>query len=205
MAAVTPGSVLTPGSVSGIPSASAAGSFSTKAGNRWLLLDEQGQPAVAFTSFLAATMRLEGQTVSAPVEEGSFAAYNKVLSPIGITCSLGIQGDDATLQAALDTLTALQRSTRLISLVTPNAEYPNLNLTSFNYNRRREEGLGALYVELSLVEIRQVKAAYASIRLAPRKQRGQVRPKKQEQQETPGITLKDVLKGAWSTLLKPFK
>ena len=154
--------------------ASTLESWLNKSSNRWLLADENGLPVVAFTSFLSADIRNEGKVVSAPVEEGSFASYNKVATPLEADVTLGIQGDDATLQNALDTLTTLQAGTQLVSLVTPNAEYANLNLESFNYSRKRENGLGALFVELSLVEIRQVQAQYADARLAPRRERGKV-------------------------------
>lgn len=138
----------------------------------WYLMDEDGGTPVAFTSFISMELRAEGKVVSAPVEEGSFASYNKVSSPLSIKCTLGIMGDDAELQAALHVLSILQEDTLLLSLVTPNAEYENLNLVSYNYQRRREDGLGVLYVELQLEEIRQVTVQYTNAELSPRKERG---------------------------------
>lgn len=145
---------------------------------RWTLTNASGEAVVAFTSFLSLDLRNESRVVSGPVEEGSFATYNKVETPLEVDVSLGIQGDDATLQSALDSLNALQAGTGLVNLVTPNAEYQDLNLESFNYRRRREDGLGVLWVDLSLVGVKQVKAAYTNVRLAQRRQRGKVQPKK---------------------------
>lgn len=152
----------------------------------WTLNTASGVPAVAFTSFLGFELRSESRVVSSPVEEGSFAAYNKVETPPEVTVSLGIQGDDAELQSALDTLHALQAGTELLSLVTPAAEYRNLNLKGFNYRQRREDGLGALWVELSLVSVKQVAAAYADGKPAPRRNRGKVQAKPVE--TSAGIT-----------------
>ncbi len=160
-----------------IVAASTLDSWLNTSSNRWLLADENGLPVVSFTSFLSADIRNEGQVVSAPVEEGSFATYNKVATPLEARVTLGIQGNDSALQDALDTLTTLQAGTRLISLVTPSAEYPNLNLEGFNYSLKRENGLGALFVELSLAEVKQVRARYANAKLAPRRERGKVRTK----------------------------
>ncbi len=157
-----------------IVAASTLDSWFNKSGNRWLLADENGLPVVAFTSFLSADIRNESKVVSAPVEEGSFATYNKVATPLEVNVTLGIQGDDSTLQDALDTLTTLQAGTQLVSLVTPNAEYPDLNLEGFNYSRKRENGLGVLFVELSLVEVKQVAAQYTNAELSPRRERGKV-------------------------------
>ena len=157
-----------------IVAASTLDSWFNKSGNRWLLADENGLPVVAFTSFLSADIRNESKVVSAPVEEGS---YNKVATPLEVNVTLGIQGDDSTLQDALDTLTTLQAGTQLVSLVTPNAEYPDLNLEGFNYSRKRENGLGVLFVELSLLEVKQVRAQYTNAKLAPRRERGKVQTK----------------------------
>lgn len=158
--------------------ASTLDSWVRKSGNRWLLADDNGQRVIAFTSFLSADIRADGQVVSAPVEEGSFASYNKTNGPLEIHVALGIQGDDAALQEALDTLSTLQAGTQLVSLVTPNAEYPDLNLESFNYSRKRENGLGVLFVELSLVEVKQVRAHYTNAAVAPRRERGKVQAQK---------------------------
>lgn len=147
----------------------------------WTLNTASGVPAVAFTSFLGFELRNESRVVSSQVEEGSFATYNKVETPLEVTVSLGLQGDDAELQAALDTLGALQAGTELVSLVTPTAEYRDLNLEGFDYRQRREDGLGALWVELSLVGVKQVTAQYTNVRLAPRRKRGKVQARPREE------------------------
>lgn len=143
---------------------------------QWSLNNASGEAVVRFTSFLSLDLRNESLVVSGPVEEGGFATYNKVETPLEVDVSLGIEGDDATLQTVLDTLDKLQAGTELLSLVTPNAEYQDLNLEGFNYRRRREDGLGVLWVDLSLVGVKQVKAEYANARVGRRKQRGKVQP-----------------------------
>ena len=45
--------------------------------------------------------------VSAPIEQGSFASYNKVDSPNYIEVQLAKQGTDDVLQAALKTLDSI--------------------------------------------------------------------------------------------------
>ena len=143
----------------------------------WYLMDEWGNIPITFTSFISMELRAEGRAVSTAVEEGSFASYNKVNSPLSINCTLGFMGDDAALQYALHLLTIFQEDTFLLSLVTPNAEYENLNLVAYSYQRRRENGLGMLYVDLQLEEIRQVEAQYTNVKLAPRKNRGLIQAK----------------------------
>lgn len=148
-----------------------------RAAGQWSLNNASGERVVEFTSFLSMDLRDDYNVVTGPVEEGSFASYNKVASPLEIDCSLGIEGDDNTLNVALDALNELAASTGILSLVTPETEYYNLNLKSVSYRRRREDGLGVLWLDLKLVEVRQVEAQYTNEKLGEKKQRGKVQPK----------------------------
>lgn len=148
-----------------------------RATSQWSLNNASGERVVQFTSFLSMDLRDEYTVVTGPVEEGSFASYNKVASPLEIDVSLGIEGDDATLDAALEALNQLTASTEILSLVTPESEYQNMNLESLSYRRRREDGLGVLWLDLKLIEVRQVKAQYTNAKVGERKQRGKVQGK----------------------------
>lgn len=154
---------------------------------QWSLNNASGERVVQFTSFLSMDLRDEYTVVTGPVEEGSFASYNKVPSPLEVDVSLGIEGDDTTLNEALDALNLLTASTEIISLVTPETEYYNLNLESLSYRRRREDGLGVLWLDLKLIEVRQVKAQYTNAKVGDRKQRGKVQGKPVETSAAAGI------------------
>ena len=145
---------------------------------QWSLIDmNSGQNIVTFTSFIDADISDENKVVEEAVEEGSFASYNKVETPIVISVTLGLSGTTAILQNALNALKKYCHSTDLISLVTPTAEYQNLNLEKYDYQLKREIGRGALYVALSLIEIRQVKSEYTNVKVAPQQDRGKVQGK----------------------------
>lgn len=140
---------------------------------RWALVDtKSGNDLVRFTSFLSCDVRNESTVVSSQVEEGSFASYNKVDSPLEVNVRLGIQGNDGELKDALDTLDSLRKSTKLVNLVMPSAEYRDLNLEMFNYTIKTELGRGVLFVDLSLKEIRQVKAEYSNEKIPEKKTAG---------------------------------
>ena len=68
----------------------------------------------------------------------------------------------------------------------------DLNLESFSYRRRREDGLGVLWVDLSLVGVKQFKAAYTNVRLAQRRYRGKV-----QAQEVSWAKRAEVMKRIW--------
>lgn len=140
--------------------------------NIWLITDSDSQIILEFASFLSADVRCESNVVSAPVEEGGFATYNKVVQPISVNVSLAFQGSEEDIQDAVFMLGVLREETILINLVTPDAEYESLTLQSYNYSRKRENGIGVLFVDLSFVEVKQVETQYTNANLAPQKKRG---------------------------------
>jgi hypothetical protein len=137
--------------------------------NRWTLSDEDANAILEFTSFVQADFRDEGRVASEPIEEGSFAAYNKTDSPLDAYVTLGIQGEPDELQDALDKLRALKKETATFSVITPEQEYEKITLESFNYTRKREDGLNSLYVELHLVEVREIAPQYSTVALPAKK------------------------------------
>lgn len=131
--------------------------------SRWTLADKSGKPVVEFTTFISLDAQHEGRVVTNPVEEGSFSSYNKTQNPFTGKVTLGRQGTPSELQTTIDALKKLKEGTTLFSLVTPEYEYKNLTLESFSYTRKREDGVNVLYVELSLVEVREVTVQYTAL------------------------------------------
>lgn len=125
----------------------------------WTLTYDDGSAAVSFDVFCEMEMKSENVVASEPLEKGSFASYNKQASPMELRCVLAMTGSFAEQQTALDTLEDLCSGTELLSLVTPQQEYPDLNLESYNYRRNETSGASLLTVELMLVEVRQVESA----------------------------------------------
>ena len=140
--------------------------------NIWIITDSDSQIILEFASFLSADVHCESNVVSAPVEEGGFATYNKVTQPISVNVSLAFQGAEEDIQDAVFMLGVLREETILVNLVTPDAEYESLTLKSYNYSRKRENGIGVLFVDLSFVEVKQVEMQYTNAKLSPQKKRG---------------------------------
>jgi hypothetical protein len=157
-------------------------SFLTGDNETWQLVDmESFEEVLTFQTFLDMDVKDEGKAVSAQVEEGSFASYNKTDSPLDAKVTLGLQGDDGELQSAIETLSDLRASTKLIGIVTPMMVCLDMTLEAFDYQLKRENGRGVLFVSLHLVEVRQVAAEYTDVKLAPQQKRGQVQTKEQQQ------------------------
>ena len=145
------------------------GLFSDKQ-KKWKLTDsETGVELLSFTSYVSDDVKDEGKVASEPVEKGSFATYNKTDSPVSIRSIIAMQGEDGTLQQAVTKLKELKSETKKFSLVTPTYEYQNMTLQSVNISQRREAGLGVLYAELTMVEVKEVEPAYSSVALPKKK------------------------------------
>ena len=125
-----------------------------------LVAPDTGLSVFDFDALIQFEVRVEGMVVSAPVEQGSFAAYNKVDSPNYIEVQLARQGTDDELQAALKTLDSLQTSATQMNFVTPVTEYQSYTLESYDFAMTRRDGLGVLYIRLHLIEVREVMAQY---------------------------------------------
>ena len=135
----------------------------------WLLLGEGDEEVLSFNSLLELNVESNGSVPAQAIEQGGFAAYNKTQEPLNVTASVAIEGTPADLQAALGTLNQLKEDTKLFSLITPEFEYVNLTLESFSYTRKREEGRGVLYIQMNLIEVREVETATTSVKLPPKK------------------------------------
>ncbi len=131
-------------------------------GGEWTLLDEGGETAVTFTSFVDISLQSEGQALSYPVEEGSFANYNKVDKPFDIRVTLATQGSDSDFEYILARLDEYKREAVKLSVSTPSRLYESMTLATYSYRRSREAGAGMLTVELSLVEVREVETQVTS-------------------------------------------
>lgn len=128
----------------------------------WNIYDQNANPILSYTSFLGVEVQDQGSVVDAPIEEGSFASYNKVQTPFGLRVTVGKDGTRDELEAFLDSLSELKDTATLILVATPGRLYGPATLESLNYRRTVEAGAYALYVELTIVEIREVKTFVTS-------------------------------------------
>ena len=124
----------------------------------WSLISEKGGDAITFSSMLTFSINAGGSALTTPIEEGSFATYNKTQTPLDLSLQLAIGGDAYTQQAALGRLAEMRDGLEKVALSTPYEYYDSLTVDSFSH--RREQGLAnhALLVDLHLVEVREVGA-----------------------------------------------
>ena len=100
---------------------------------------------------------------SFPVENGSFANYNKVVEPSTITIRLAVSGA-ARLQALETSLLIEVDDINLYNIRTPEYIYiGQYNLEKVKFIRTKEKGAYTLFADTTWIEIRQVAAAYTTV------------------------------------------
>lgn len=144
---------------------------------QWTILNNGGSKAIEFTSFYKANTKLESKVTQMPVENGSFVSYNIVDTPLEMEVTLIKQGLPQDLQDVVNTLLDYISNTELVSIVTPDCEYPNMKLTKANFERSAENGTDRLICECNFVEVRQFEVEYTSARVAQKQSRGQQQTK----------------------------
>jgi hypothetical protein len=120
-------------------------------------------PVLVPDNFTRLNMEQAWEVTDAPVQEGSFASYNKVETPFEIRLRMTKGGTLASRQKFLDTLEDIAKSLDLYRILTPERSYLNVNITG--YRVTRESATGAYFlaeVEITFREIRQVQAQYTS-------------------------------------------
>lgn len=97
-----------------------------------------------------------------PVEQGTFANYNKVELPANPVITLVYGGSEQDRSEFLRQIEVATDVTDLYSIVTPEVTYINFSVESYDYKRSSEGGVSMLTVRITLKQIRQVSAQFTS-------------------------------------------
>jgi hypothetical protein len=114
-------------------------------------------------SFNALEYLKETRISDFPIEEGSFASYNKVELPGTSTVTLALAGNVSDRSSFLNAIDEACTSTNLYFVVSPETVYGPVSLERYNYVRRSERGATLLLVEIVCKEIREVSAVYSTV------------------------------------------
>ncbi|MDG7050804.1 MAG: hypothetical protein JRZ94_06345, partial [Nitrososphaerota archaeon] len=96
-----------------------------------------------------------------PVEEGSFASYNKIQNPKAYSVVMTKGGSESSRTSFIRKLEELQDSLELYAIVTPERNYTNVNIDRVEYRRESRNGAGIIIAHVHFVEVRQVEANFS--------------------------------------------
>lgn len=131
---------------------------------QWTLCDDQGNAIVTPDAVVDVGFGGEQRVASYPVEQGSFASYNKVAQPqelmiLRLLCG----GRNMSRDVFLLELEYLLGSLTLVNVTTPDETYRGYNLDRIDYQRRSSAGPSLIVAEIHLAEIRtSAQAPYSS-------------------------------------------
>ncbi|MCC8367551.1 hypothetical protein J8V57_14950 [Xenorhabdus sp. PB61.4] len=135
--------------------------INTLFGNYWGIFNQYGIPLLLADSVISLQYQNQYRVVSAPIENGSFASYNKVGEPYKVTVQLS-KSSGGTLErgAFLSQLEILAKSTLKFHVVTPEFVYINAAIVGYDLAREAKDGTTLIKVNMHLEEVREVKIKY---------------------------------------------
>lgn len=128
---------------------------------KYLLANADGSPIIGFKTMLKAEYKSDGKTVFEPIEENSFATYNKTTEPRDFYFELALQFPNQDFGVVLGVLENLKKSTDLFIFITPFNSYSDLTLEG--YSTVFETTTSMLIVGLQCKEVIQVAQGYTNV------------------------------------------
>lgn len=120
-------------------------------------------PVVMPDNIVEFGYRNEWNVSDYPVQDGSFASYNKVNNPFEVTLRMTKGGSVSDRQDFLEQIDAIAGTLDLYQIVTPEKTYENCNVIRYEVSRRGVKGAYFLEeVDLVVREIRTVDAQYTT-------------------------------------------
>ena len=157
-------------------------------GNYWGIFGQNGIPLLLSDNVTSVKHQNTSKVSNAPVERGSFASYNKVGDPFTVTVQMSKGSGGVFMRGAfLALLDALANSTDLFLVITPEAVYPNMAITGYDYAREASDGARLLKVNIHLAEVRQVTVKYTKTKsegAQAQQDGGKVQPKPMQNNES---------------------
>lgn len=130
----------------------------------WTVRDSSSRkPIGEFDTFIGYSAQKSSSVPTNQIEQGSFAAYNKINNPAEFSVTLAKSGSSTVLNNFLTALETYADSTALVDIVLPFRVYRNVNITSLSHSLTEGQAVNLLVIELRLKEIKQTARRYESV------------------------------------------
>lgn len=112
----------------------------TAAKPTWAILDANGNVIIQPDSFLDFDNSNEWKIADFPIQDGEFSSYNKVVIPYTASVKLSKGGSLQDRKNLLDKIQSIAGDTNLYSILTPEKQYPDVNILRYAIRRLGREG-----------------------------------------------------------------
>lgn len=133
----------------------------------WGVFDQTGAPVAVSDSFVGMGFHDEARVPDYQIEDGAFAAYNKVELPFIGNVTLACGGDAVTRENFITALRTAKKSLDMFTIITPDGMYPNANIVELDWRRTAENGAYMIIADIKIKEIRIVSAQYTRVAQQP--------------------------------------
>ncbi len=131
---------------------------------QWGVFNSSGNLAVTPDTFIGVEGIVPNTLNDAPLEQGSFATYNKVKIPDRVTVRMATGGTIANRANFLATLKQMVADLNLYSIVTPEQTWQNMNMVTYDLRREAFRGAGLVMVNCLFEEVRAIQSvSYSSL------------------------------------------
>lgn len=132
----------------------------------WTIRDSSTRkPIGEFDTFIGYSAQKSSSVPTNQIEQGSFAAYNKINNPAEFSVTLAKSGSSTVLNNFLTALETYADSTALVDIVLPFRVYRNVNITGLSHSITEGQAVNLLVVELKLKEIKQTAHRYMTVKM----------------------------------------
>lgn len=129
----------------------------------WGIYDSNNNRVVTPDNIIGVDNRNEWDVSDYPVEQGSFASYNKVLLPFETSVRMTKGKSLTDRKALLDQIAAIAGDTNKYTIITPERSYINCNVLRYEVTRRGPGGAYYLQeVEVFFRSVIEVTAQYTT-------------------------------------------
>lgn len=133
----------------------------------WTVRDSSTRkPIGEFDTFIGYSAQKSSSVPTNQIEQGSFAAYNKINNPAEFSVTLAKSGSSTVLNNFLTALETYADSTALVDIVLPFRVYRNVNIIGLSHSITEGQAVNLLVVELKLKEIKQTARRYEGVAMS---------------------------------------
>ncbi len=126
----------------------------------WQIYDEDNNEILEDTSFISYNYKAQTQVAQLPLEEGSFAHYNKIVEATKLELKLAYSGSDSEISQLIKKLEEEKTKASKLSILSPEKIFNNFTLQSFNYDKEASSGI--MIIDLVFQEIKEINLALSS-------------------------------------------
>jgi hypothetical protein len=129
---------------------------------KWGIFNAAGIRVINPDNVFAFDNRNEWRIPDFPIQQGSFASYNKVIIPFELSLRLTKGGSLSDRTAFLKSIETIASDLNLYTVLTPEKSYISVNVIRYEVTRRSSEGAYFLEVDIFFKQINQVAAQYST-------------------------------------------